>query len=119
MSGLFACHLDLTREVVRQYRGKLSPIRHNRQLLFLSHVNRHICLTPYGVRQIYWHILCRSTLALTARHKGKALEQMHILFVLQQCTVQFGQRRLAVFLEISRIHVLCQQQFQPVQHFGG
>jgi len=49
-----------------------------------------------------------SFLALAACHKGEALEQVHVLFVLQQRAVQFRQCGGAGFQVLGR-HVFCQQ----------
>src|SRR6266540_658383 len=57
---------------------------------------------------------------LPPRHEGQALEQMHVLLVLEQRAVQ---RRYELFrialAQRLRADVLDQQQFQPVQQLGG
>src|SRR5439155_17481145 len=62
----------------------------------------------------------RSLAALRAGHEHQALEQMHVLLVLEQRAVQGRDDRLAV-LRAQRVwrNVLGEQQLQPVEELRG
>ena len=58
-------------------------------------------------------------LTISPRHKRQSLEQMHILFVLQQRAMQGGQSVFALATQIRRRQVFGQQKLEPIQHLGG
>src|SRR6266700_6375461 len=69
-----------------------------------------------------WHHACFFNFlsGALARHEDKALEEMHILLVLQQCAMEGRDNGLAVLGSqgVGR-DVLGEQELQPVEQLGG
>src|SRR6187455_3213539 len=55
------------------------------------------------------------TALLPPRHEGEALEQMHVLLVLQERAVQPGQRVFRIAAQVGRLDVVGDQQPDPVE----
>ena len=60
---------------------------------------------------------CQGPSSAASRHERQPLEQVHVLFVFQQCAVQLWQGVRPVAFEVFGGQVFGQEQFEPVENF--